>query len=127
MNRCVASSRRFQSISIGLSLLACLACVRGVGAAEGDSPAVGPNIDLHDVAPRFLTRFFAERSASGAHSLSVGQGPGTDLPLEGTNEMVIAVNPVNPLNIAYASLWELRVTTDGGTTWQAPVVSKFPT
>jgi hypothetical protein len=43
--------------------------------------------------------------------------PGADVGLGGTREPTIAVDPSNPLNIAYASLFELRVSNDGGATW----------
>jgi hypothetical protein len=50
-------------------------------------------------------------------------GPaGTDVPLGGIrNEPAIAVNPLNTKNVAAAWLWELRVSNDGGLTWQPPV------
>jgi hypothetical protein len=44
--------------------------------------------------------------------------PGVDIPLGGTNEPTIAVDPTNPSNLAYASLVQLRVSTDGGNSFQ---------
>src|SRR5262245_4493825 len=52
--------------------------------------------------------------------------PGTDLPLNGWNEPALAVNPTNPMQLAYASLYELRVSNDGGTTWEGQVPPEYP-
>ena len=43
-----------------------------------------------------------------------------DLTLGGTNEPAIAVNPLDSNNIAMASLFSLRVSTDGGVSFTAP-------
>lgn len=49
-----------------------------------------------------------------------------DLPLGGTNEPTVAVDPTNPLNVAYASLFSLRVSNDGGGTFQPAVGAMVP-
>jgi hypothetical protein len=51
---------------------------------------------------------------------------GADIPVGGSTGPAIAVHPSNPLNIAYASLHELRVSTDGGLTWADPVRARYP-
>jgi hypothetical protein len=48
---------------------------------------------------------------------------GADVQLGGSREPAIAVDPNNPNRVAYASLWESRVSTDGGDTWTAAVGS----
>src|SRR5262245_10122198 len=95
-------------------------------AAADDSCIVGPNIDVKDVGATFLSRVLAERARASLKPLATSAAPGADIELGGWNESVIAVNPTNPMNIAYASLFELRVSTDGGTTWQVPVPCKLP-
>ncbi|HWR84308.1 MAG TPA: T9SS type A sorting domain-containing protein [Candidatus Deferrimicrobium sp.] len=51
---------------------------------------------------------------------------GADLQLGGSNEPTVAVNPFDPLNIAVAPLWELRVSTDGGATFLPAVAASTP-
>jgi len=46
---------------------------------------------------------------------------GVDVELGGPAGPVLAVNPTDPLNIACASEVQLRVSTDGGASWQPPV------
>ena len=46
-----------------------------------------------------------------------------DVPLDGYTEPTIAVNPIDPLNVAYVCLFEMRVSTDRGATWQPPVIA----
>ncbi len=50
----------------------------------------------------------------------------SNLELGGSNETSVAVNPTDPLNIAYASLFEIRVSTDGGVSFEDPVQCKYP-
>jgi len=45
---------------------------------------------------------------------------GVDVQLGGSREPAVAVDPNNPDHVAYSSLWESRVSTDGGDTWTAP-------
>jgi len=92
------------------------------GAAPLAFPATFPlpTGDMRDLSPnRFLTpmeRILEERGKDLEARLG-GSAPGSDLELGGTNEMCVAVNPLDPMNIAYASLFELRVSTDGGATF----------
>ncbi len=51
---------------------------------------------------------------------------GPDVPLGGSQEPTIAVDPNDPMRIAYASTAELRVSTDGGATWQPRVYPIVP-
>ena len=44
--------------------------------------------------------------------------PGEDEELGGANESVIAVNPLNSQNVVYASLYQLRVSNDGGRSFE---------
>jgi len=49
-------------------------------------------------------------------------GPaGVDLGLGGTREPTVAVNPTDSQNVAAASLFQLRVSTNGGVSFQSPV------
>ncbi|MDM7913931.1 MAG: FlgD immunoglobulin-like domain containing protein [Candidatus Eisenbacteria bacterium] len=58
-----------------------------------------------------------------AHELESEEGQAD---LLGDNETAVVVNPADPSNVAYASLWELRVSIDGGQTFQPPVASSIP-
>ena len=51
---------------------------------------------------------------------------GIDVPLGGTNEQAIAVNPLNPLNIIASSLFSYRVSNDGGNTWTGSISNVVP-
>jgi hypothetical protein len=51
---------------------------------------------------------------------------GTDLALGGTREVTIAIDPNNPLRMAYADLGQMRVSTDGGVTFQTAVGAQVP-
>ena len=99
--------------------------VRSAIAAAAESPAFGPNIDLQDWGSRFLAMARAGRAAAKARGQALDVG-GTDVELEGWNETTFAVDPGNPLHVACASLFELRVSTDGGATWQTAVAPSIP-
>ncbi|MFQ5905626.1 MAG: HYR domain-containing protein [bacterium] len=58
----------------------------------------------------------------GRRGQVVSGGLGADFELGGSNEPTVAVNPTDSSNIAYAALWEMRVSNNGGSTWQ-PAVS----
>jgi len=64
------------------------------------------------------TRYLDEQRLTGVR--------GVDLPLGGTNEPTIAINPLDPDNIAYASLFELRISTDGGASFGPAVLPTVP-
>src|SRR5262245_27032534 len=54
-------------------------------------------------------------------------GPGVvDVNLGGTNEQTVVVNPLDATNIAVASLFALRVSTNNGATFSAPTAAVFP-
>ncbi|MBZ0171449.1 MAG: glycoside hydrolase, partial [Phycisphaerales bacterium] len=50
----------------------------------------------------------------------------TDLELGGYNESSVAISPVDPDIIAYASLYEMRVSTDGGSTFGPAIQPEWP-
>lgn len=54
------------------------------------------------------------------------EAPGVDVPLGGSNEPAIAINPLDPNNIVIASLWEARISSDGGATWSASIPPPLP-
>jgi hypothetical protein len=84
-----------------------------------EQEGIGPTRTWRDAVPGQLSETTSSVTVRGGP-------PGTDLPLGGTNEPTIAVNPTNPLNIASASLWELRVSTDGGISFRPGVASLVP-
>ena len=51
---------------------------------------------------------------------------GLDVPLGGTNEPAVAVNPLDSRNVAMSSLFEYRVSGDGGNTWTPPSANHVP-
>ena len=77
---------------------------------------MGPTPRMHLAAPFFVALLL----------VLPGVAAGTDVPLGGSAGPAIAVNPSDPLNVAYASLHELRVSTDGGVTWADPVAAIYP-
>ncbi|MDH4337715.1 MAG: HYR domain-containing protein [Candidatus Krumholzibacteria bacterium] len=52
--------------------------------------------------------------------------PGANIPLGATVEPTVAVDPNNPLRVAAASLFSIRVSTDGGVTFQPTVAAQVP-
>ena len=52
--------------------------------------------------------------------------PGTDIGLGGTNEPALAIDPGNPLRLAYASAIQLRVSVDGGASFAPDVWAQVP-
>ena len=98
--------------------------------AATDHPAPGipstnatPLLHGPGEAADFVSRFYPSAPRAPRPLAVMGN---SDVPLNGWNEPSIAVNPTNPLNLAYASLLELRVSTDGGTTWQPAVHPEVP-
>lgn len=61
-----------------------------------------------------------------APSETFGEEGGIDIPLGGTNEPTIAVNPLNTANIAVANLFTLRVSTNTGATFSAGTAAVVP-
>jgi hypothetical protein len=106
-------------------LLSSIPAKTSIASAPDESAVVGPSANPTDFLPLFISQIVADRSRPSMGGAMAGV-PGADVPLGGWNEPAIAVNPTNALNIAYASLFELRVSTDGGTTWQEPVPPSVP-
>jgi hypothetical protein len=85
--------------------------VPSISQMAGDEAFLGPNIDPHRIALP-LPPITTSRSRFPVAGMLVD-----DVPLGGGFEPTIAVNPTNPLNIAYSSGGQVRVSADGGTTW----------
>ncbi|MBI1827381.1 MAG: exo-alpha-sialidase [Planctomycetes bacterium] len=51
---------------------------------------------------------------------------GADVALGGTNEPAVAINIFNPNNVVMSSLFQSRVSMDGGLTWTAPRNNTIP-
>jgi len=103
----------------GLALCTAANAPATIQSSENGDAAFGPNVDRL----RIEEILFPRREASSLRSSPIR---GNDLELGGFNESCIAVNPLNPQNIAYASLFELRVSTDGGATFAPPVPTTIP-
>jgi hypothetical protein len=95
-----------------------------------DSAIAGPNIDVRDWGWGLQSLLRAERERNGSAAQRTwtpsSQSQGPDVGLDGWNEDAIAVDPTNPLRLACATLFDIRVSTDGGSTWQTAVVPKTP-
>jgi hypothetical protein len=88
--------------------------------ALGLSDESGPGTEA--VGPSGLEVGSEELARARVEALRGEVAPSTgDTPLGGTNEPSIVVDPNNASNLAYASLFELRVSNDGGATWQPPL------
>jgi len=108
-----------------------LAVILGLTAAAAASPArtsEGPSPEeLRNPSPnRFITPFEAIFDRRPENTVAERSAPGGDMELGGSNESSVAVNPLDPMNIAYASLRQMRVSTDGGSTFLPPVATPFP-
>ena len=100
-----------------LVLAVCLAPVSYVTPAVATDDLVGPSGAL---------RTRSQAHDAGSPSVAGGGGGDADVPLGGTNEATVAVNPTNPLNVVYASLFELRASNDAGATFGPAVVNVVP-
>ena len=80
------------------ALILFLDAAAGLAAAPDEPVAYGPSVNLTDLSPYFPAARPVERLQLVAAALS--QSLGTDIPLDGWNEPAIAVNPMDPLNIA---------------------------
>lgn len=106
---------------------AALAGPRGAGEPVRDqiSSVVDPWSAVGPSGGR-LTGDWPAPSGSGQGG-TAGVVGGTDVPLGGfRNEPTVAVNPIDHANIAYASLRSLRVSTDGGVTFEPEVMFTVP-
>lgn len=54
------------------------------------------------------------------------EAPGVDIPLGGSREPTLAINPLDSTNVVLASLWEARISTDSGATWSAAIAPPLP-
>jgi hypothetical protein len=81
----------------------------------GEPPRGAPSSNWADV-PTDEWRAAVER-ASRAAVERASRAAGVDVPVGGTREPVVAVNPLDPLNVAMSSLFSYRVSINGGATW----------
>ncbi len=95
-------------ITLSSTLLATPAAAQG-GAPSGLGRTPSPRLLAVDGLP-----------------VSAAAADGVDVALGGTNEPAIAINPLDPFNIAMASLFTARVSTDGGATWTAETAAVTP-
>lgn len=97
-------------------------------APDPNLPTKNVIIDVDDAVLMHEWRKF--RAKSGRETAKRAGPPltgnGQDVELEGANENVVAINPTNPSNIAYASLREIKVSTDGGQSFSASVPFDVP-
>jgi len=116
--------RRLLSLVLALVLLASSFSVSTVAGQEGEppEPGGGPSATIYEdsVTP-------ADLGAAVTASIEThGTEGGVDVPLGGTNEPTIAVNPLNGNNIAVAFNVSLRVSTDNGAMFTAPTAPALP-
>jgi hypothetical protein len=98
-------------------------------AAAQNEPVIGPSgtADASIMMPDYKGPVTALAETFGIEG-------GVDIPLpcsichslRGTNEPAIAVNPLNSANIAVASLFELRVSTNNGMNFSDPIAAVVP-
>ena len=112
-------------------ILSLLALSLSVEVASGQNgPAIGPSGIVDEEAVSMPTH----EGPLTAPGETFGIEGGEDIPLPcsvchglgGTNEPAIAVNPQRPNNIAVASLFALRVSTDNGATFSDPTPAQVP-
>ncbi len=78
-------------------------------------PRVGPSGNSRDFAP------LPPPPPTGGVSAA-----GVDVPLGGTREPVVVINPRNSSNVAMSSLFQSRVSIDGGVNWTLPLNNVVP-
>lgn len=98
-------------------------------AAAEYEPLFGPSGMSEQATPSAESR--EPSRAAGPRSTEAPAAPleregGIDIPLGGTNEPAVAVNPLDASNIAMASLFALRVSTNNGDTFSAPIAAVVP-
>ena len=109
-----APSRR-NSATLPLIVLSLLAVILIVPAALADSAlseGVGRSAEVYDPAEDTKIDYYRQQALA----------PGEDIPLGGSREPDLVVDPNNPLNVCVASLRRLWVSTDGGNTFQGPTL-----
>ena len=125
MDFCKLTTRSISGILV-LAVLVSIVVV-AVASAQGE-PVVGPS----GIAEPPITLPYKGAVIAPADTFDVEGGADIPLPctlchfLGGTNEPAIAVNPLDPNNIAMASLFELRVSIDNGATFSPPTPSPVP-
>ncbi len=97
----------FQLAALSIVFLPCTA-----SSYAQHNPRVGPSGSWRD-AP--TTGEFGAVSANG-----------TDVSLGGTRESCIAINPLDPSNVVYSSLFQSRTSTTGGVNWTPGVSNVVP-
>ena len=115
-------TRRLRLLSDALILVLLPFSVFVAVTTAQNEPVVGPSgtIDERVVLPAYQGPVVASGQTFGFEG-------GVDVPLGGTNEPAIVVNPLDQNNIAMASLFALRVSTDNGATFSAPTAAVVPT
>lgn len=86
-------------------------------------PLVGWSAVVIDDA---AAQMHAAEGAVRAPELTFGLEGGADIPLGGTNEPTVAVNPLDPSNIVAASAFSLRVSTNNGGIFSGPFPAVVP-
>ena len=114
------SIRRPRWVILSLVLLVSAVFVYAVAAQEPQEQAVLRSATIEgDVVP-------ADQGPVIAGDRTLGVAGAADVPLGGTNEPAIAVNPLNVNNIAMADLFQLRVSTNNGASFSAPTALIVP-
>jgi len=104
-----------------------LAIPRGASAQQLVGQDTNPGFDTSKPHLEFKPREARIRhSRKPYRATEASKGRGDDVELGGSNESSVAVNPLDPMNVAYASCVELRVSNDGGATFGPPVLGNFP-
>ncbi len=104
---------RWIFLILALPLLLSIVFVYDAAAQVPDEPNIAPSATVYEGDIR-------------SYEGPVIAEPGLDVPLGGTREPAIAVNPRNPANITMASLFRLRVSTDNGVSFTAPTLAPVP-
>ncbi len=117
-----------KELSLFVLITATIACICGEANARIAPPAQPPETNpLIGPHLQFDERESLLRQALARTSLSGTQKDGhNNLELGGSEESSVAVNPTNLNNVAYASLYELRVSNNGGASFEDPVICQFP-
>lgn len=106
-------------IKLGV-LLGCMLLVHSSSADEDAAP-VGPSYSLADSATNVSAIPVTPDLLAPVEGGGAARAAGVDLVLGGTNEETVAVNPTDSQNVAAASLFQLRVSTNGGASFGAIV------
>ncbi|MFO0829245.1 MAG: hypothetical protein U0572_13995 [Phycisphaerales bacterium] len=101
-----------RAVSCAAAGMSCAAFA--VDAPRGGAPSGGWRAERSPVA------------SDAAGGVAGGGEPGADVALGGSREPVIAVDHSNPQRLAMSSLFQYRVSTNGGQTWTAPASNVVP-